>query len=197
MALNCEDFLLADLQKDCLNPPKAGLEYNVLIFKKEDVNTSAVTFDATNPLLMTNFQLKSGKTGYLIEGVKSKTQNGLWELVKTDFSNAFKHQLSVTSTNNSVDNLLTIQQLLSGGKYVAIVETIWKGTDNADAFHVLGYGSGLEAQTGTQNYNENSGVATIELASEGGNEEGFLPYVLVETDYATTKTAFNNKFVQA
>jgi hypothetical protein len=194
MAINCEDFILADIQKDCLNPPKGGLEYNVVLIKHEDIDRTATTIDGTNPLLVTNLALKAAKTGYLFEGLKSKTQNAMWELVKTDYSNAFKHQLNLTSTNNSAANSLVIQQLLSGGKYVAVIQPLWKGASNADGFIILGYNSGLEAQAGTRNFNENSGVATMELASEGGNEEGFLPYHLKETDYATTLTAFNAKF---
>ncbi len=62
MAL-CNDFLEADILKNCDKAPIAGLEVDILLFNREDLDYDATTFDVTNPLLVTALTLKSGKTG--------------------------------------------------------------------------------------------------------------------------------------
>ncbi len=196
MAINCENILTADIQRDCNNNPVAGLEVNVLIFNLADVDKSSVTFDTTTDLKMTNFQLKTGKTAYLLDGVKSNTFSFAFELVKSDYANSYKHTFSGVIVNPTVENKKAVEILAGGGKFGVILEKKWKGQNSGNAFEVLGYDNGLEGSTLTYNSKENNGTILFELASEEGMEEPRLPYTLIETDYATTKTAFDNKFTQ-
>jgi hypothetical protein len=62
---------------------------------------------------------------------------------------------------------------------------------------VLGFNSGLVASSDTWNANENDGVEIFELSSLDSFEEPKPYYTLLETDYATTKAAFDNKFAVA
>jgi len=62
---------------------------------------------------------------------------------------------------------------------------------------LLGFDSGLEISTVVWNSKESDGVIKFEMASAEGYEEPNMTRNLLETDYATTKTAFENKFLTA
>ena len=120
------------------------------------------------------------------------------ELVKKEQSfDKFKHMFSGIILTLSAANKLQLQQMKEGGRYVVVVEKRWKGVADADAFDVFGIDSGLELNVATYNSNESDGTATIELSSVDSYEEPKIPVNLLLTDYATTKTAFDNKFIQA
>lgn len=195
MALNCEEIISADIQRNCDENPVAGLEVNILLFNKKDVDYSALTFDAGNDLLCTNFQLLSGKVGYLLEGVK-QSNSAMEELVKKDYANQWKHLLRGVILNPTVENRKALENLMSGSEYVSIIEKKWKGNSDADAFILLGLDSGLTGSSATWDSKEADGVEVFEMSSEDGQEEPKRARNLLETDYATTKIAFGNKWVQ-
>ena len=195
MATDCEPYLVADILKNCDEAPVAGLEVNILLFNKLQIDYSSITYSGTNDLLVTNFQLLSGNTGYLLEGVKQSNSVSS-ELVIKDFGNAYKHLVAGAILEPSVENMKSLENIMSGGDFVAIVERKWKGVDDADAFIILGLDSGLTASSSTWNSKENDGVELFEIASADGYEEPKKPRVLLETDYATTLVAFAAKFVQ-
>ena len=58
------------------------------------------------------------------------------------------------------------------------------------------YGEGGIGKTtiAAQAVKENDGIIKFELASEDGYEEPEMTRNVLETDYATTKTAFTGKF---
>lgn len=182
---NCDDIALG------------GLENDVLLINYDDLDKTAITFNGTNNNIMTNMQLKSGKTGYLLQGVKQVLSTS-YELVKKEMSvDMFKHIFNGVILTASASNKDQAGKLAKGGRYVVIVHRKYKGVNNADAFEVLGYSSGLELESLNYNSKENSGVISFVLASVENEEEDDLPKTLLETDYATTLAAFETKFVQA
>jgi hypothetical protein len=192
----CEGLITADILYDCDNSPVGGLETDVILVNVADIDINATTFDAGNSDIVTNFQLLSGKTGFLLEGVK-QINSASSELVKKEFSSdKHLHTFNGVVLNVSAANKAQVNIMAEGAKYVAIVDRKWKGAANAEAFQILGLESGLELQTATWNSNENDGVLQFSLASTEGYEEPKLPNTLLETDYATTKIAFDAKFVQ-
>ncbi|MCR5863073.1 hypothetical protein LRS05_13465 [Flavobacterium sp. J372] len=92
----------------------------------------------------------------------------------------------------SLANKTQADNLSKGAKYVVVVEQTWKGADNEDAFEILGYNSGLELVTMTNSSKENDNMIMFELASADGFEESTMPKTLLDEDYVTTKTVFNN-----
>lgn len=193
----CDGLLDGDILADCDNAPVGGIEVNVLLFNRLDIDRSSVTFDAGNKLKMTNFQLLSGKTGYLLEGVKQI--NGLSEeLVKKETSlDAFKHIFSGMVISPTVVNRLQLQNLSEGASVAVMVELKWKGASQEEAFILGGFDAGLELNVLTRNTKENDGSITFELSSVDGFEEPKQVLTLLETDYTTTKAAFDAKFAQA
>lgn len=193
----CDGLITADILYDCDNAPIGGLETDVLLFNVADIDVDAITFDAGNSDIVTNFQLLSGKTGFLLQGVK-QINSASSELVKKEFSSdKHKHVFNGVVLNVSAANKQQINIMSEGSKYVAIIDRKWKGDSNADAFLILGLESGLELLTATWNSNENDGVLQFSLESTEGFEEPRLPNTLLETDYATTLAAFIAKFAEA
>lgn len=194
MALNCEDKLSADIIIDCDNRPQAGIEVNAVFINFDDIDKTASTLDATNDLIITSLATLSGTSGYNIEGLKQV--NGVsFELVKKEESfDGYKHLFAGVVLNPSAANKALLKEIASGGRYVVVVEKKWKGIDNEDAFEVLGWDSGLEISTITWNSKETDGAIKFEVASADGYEDAEMTRNLLETDYATTKTAFVNKF---
>lgn len=195
MALNCEDKLEADIQKDCDNKPIGGIEVNVVLINFDDIDKTASTIDAANDLIITNLATASGTSGFFVEGVK-QAQGTSYELViKENSYDAYKHLFSGVILNPSAANKKSMASIASGGKYVVVVEKLWKGVAQADAFEVLGWDRGLVISTLVQNSKEDDGIIKFELASPDDFEEPEITRVNLETDYATTKAAFDAKYV--
>ncbi|WP_294823630.1 hypothetical protein [uncultured Flavobacterium sp.] len=196
MPIDCTGSLTADILFDCANAPVGGIEQNVVLINKDDIDMTTTTIDAANRILVTNLQLKAGKTGYLLNGVK-QSNGKAWELVKKENApDKFKHTFSGVIFNPSADNKLQADGLSKGAKYVAVVEQVWKGAGNEEAFEVLGLSSGLELTTMTNSSRENDNMIMFELASADGFEEVTMPKTLLDGSYTATKTAFTNKFEQ-
>ncbi|WP_462250433.1 hypothetical protein [Ekhidna sp.] len=199
--MSCTEKIAADILRDCdNNPPVKGLEQNLLIINWEDLAKSGISLDASNPKeLIDGLTLNSGTSGFLFEGIQSKqnikhanefvtnenTQNGLRhilpELIWADNSKAGRAEL------NKMKN----------GRFYIISERLWKGADSADAFLFYGYLIGLEMVIVSDESNENDGLPVVTFQTPEGFYEPNVPHLLLDTDYATTKTAFGNKFAQA
>lgn len=197
MPIDCTGSLTADILFDCTNAPVGGIEQNVILIAKDDIDLVNTTTDASNRVLVTNLQLKPGKTGHLLSGVK-QSNGKAWELVKKENApDKFKHTFSGVIFNPGADNKQQADSLAKGAKYVVVVEQVWKGSSSKDAFEILGLTSGLELMSMTNSSKENDNMILFELASSDGFEETTMPRTLLDGDYTATKTAFTNKFLQA
>lgn len=192
-----EGLLTGDLGYDCENGSIGGLETNVVIINRKDIDQSSIAYDGANKMILTGFSLLSGKTGFALQGIK-QTNSTAFELVKKETSaDKKKHIFSGIILTLSAANKLQLQLMSEGGNYVLAVEKKWKGASDVDAFDLLGIDSGLELNVSTYNSNENDGTATIELSSVDDFEEPKFPVTLLLADYASTKAVFDNKFIEA
>ena len=197
MPTDCTGVITANFVLDCDYLPFQGLTTNALLINFDDIDRDATTISGVNRILMTNLQLKAGKTGYLFTGVKQSNAKSYELVVKENTLDKVLHRFNGTVFNPSVANKLQVANLMLGSKYVVVVEQLWKGENNAEAFEVLGYAVGLKLTEMTNSSSENDNTIVLVLASEENFEEPILPYTLLETDYATTKTAFDNQFAEA
>jgi hypothetical protein len=198
-AFDCTGHLTADILFDCANAPTGGIEQNVLLINKDDIDVSATTLSTDNRLQVTQIQLKPGKTGYKLTGVK-QSNGKAWELVKKENApDKFKHTFNGVIFNPSLANKKQADNLSKGGKYIVVIEQVWKGAANADAFEVLGYHSGLELTTMTNSSKENDNMIMFELASADGFEETTMPktYFKEAEAYGIRKALFDNNFIEA
>jgi len=198
MNTNClTDTLAADIINNCDNLAKAGIEADVLIIPHKDIDWAASTFDATNRLVITDLQLiAGGKTGFLLEGVKQMNAFN-WEFVKGDPQtiDKFRHLFNGVINSPTAENRLSASQLAKGESYVIVINKKYKGVGSKDAFLVLGRDAGLYVSEMTESSRDNNGAILFTLASEDGQLEADMPRQLLETDYATTLTGFENKFL--
>lgn len=191
---DCTGKITADIDVDCDNLPVAGIEIDVVLINIDDIKRDTTTVNATNRTVLDNLDLKTGKTGYKFTGVKQSNGKS-YELVKKDnMPDKWKHLFSGVIFAPSADNKLQLANLALGNKYVVVVEQKWKGADNADAFEVSGFYSGLELLSAKNSSKENDNTISFELGSADGFEEPIMPMTLLDTSYTATKTAFTNKF---
>lgn len=194
----CE-IITADVLHDCDNVPVAGIEQKLILINYDDLLASGITFDVTTPsTLITDIALEAGKTGYLVENIK-QIMNYTNSLEYTeDSENGIIHSINgIRFYDPSASGRDQLNKLIRGAKVYAVLETKWKGTDGESAFKFFGLNYGLELKELIDNSNENDGTVVISLGTPQGFKEPFLPHILLDTDYDTTKTAFDNKFAAA
>lgn len=189
--------LTADILVNCDHLAIAGIEADIVLIPLTDVDKTASIFDATNKNVIKDLVLKTGKTGFMLEGVK---QIGGFnsEFVKGDSEtlNKFKHGIRGRILSPNAVNRGQFDKLASGEAYIAVVNKKYKGVDSKDAFLVLGWESGLYMSVGTESSYDNSGAIMLELASDDDMLENRSPKTLLETTYDATLAAFTNKFKQ-
>lgn len=194
---NCDGLLTQDILLDCDNPTSPGIEVNVMLINQSDIDLAATVIDPTDKLLVTNLALKATATALVLQGIK-QINSASTELVKKETSSdKWRHVFTGVVLSLNKETKKAVQEMSEGARLVAVIETKSKGAANADAFHILGLKMGLELNTATWSTAENDGTFQFELSSTENYEEPTVPHTLLETDYATTKTAFDNKFASA
>jgi hypothetical protein len=195
---DCTGHLTANIIFDCANAPVGGIEQNVVLINKDDIDVTSITTDTANGLVVTALELIGSAQGYRLTGVK-QSNGKAWELVKKENApDKFKHTFSGVIFNPSAENKQQAAALAKGSKYVAIIEQVWKGEDSKDAFEILGLTSGLEIATMTNSSKENDNMIMFELTSADGFEEATMPKnFLLTAGYTATKAAFEDFVVVA
>lgn len=194
----CSEKIAASILRDCdANPPIKGLEQNLVVINWEDLAKSGISLDGTNPNeLIDGLTLESGTQGYLFEGIQSKQniKHANEFAVNENAQNGFRHILpEILWPDNSKAGRAELNKMKNGRFYV-VSERLWKGASSADAFLFYGYLVGLELVVVSDESNENDGLPVITFQTPEGFYEPNLPHLLLDTDYATTKTAFGNLF---
>lgn len=196
MLQNCfTEELTEDILNDCENLSIGGIESDVLLIPHEAVDKTASTINTDNRMLLDELVLKANATAYKLEGVKQL--NGYnWEFVPGDDTtlDKWKHTFGGFILSPSAQNRLQANKLGKGKSYMVVVNKKYKGADSKDAFLVLGWTAGLYLTEMTENSKENDAMINFTLASKDKFLEKDSPRLLLETDYDTTLTAFNNKF---
>lgn len=199
MATICSK-IASDITKQCgKDKPVQGIEQEIVLINEDDLAATGITFDSTDPdELITALALESGTSGFKVEGLKQIM----------NFANTFENPAEGESgtlhtiagiriADPSVAAQKFVNALVDGARVYAVVETKWKGSSNANAFKFFGLKFGLELKEMTDSSNENDGVKVLTLGTPEGFKEPLVPHQLLDTDYDTTKTAFDNKFAAA
>lgn len=191
------DKLAADIALDCDNIAVSGVEDDVVIIPFNDVDKATSTINATNKLLLDDLNCVSGKSGFLLSGVKN-AQGVLSEFVPSEETfDKWRHTFDGVIATPSAENRLQADKMSKGEAYIVVVRRKYKGADKADEFFVLGWDNGVYITAMTENTRERDGMIAFTLASKDKWLEYYMPKVLLETNNATTLTAFNNKFATA
>lgn len=155
---------------DCTSKPIGGTKSQLWIINQEDI--ASVTFDVTNPLIVTAMTLKA------------TTQAWTWTVFKrnhkpkatqkdTTYSTNYQHEL-VTYLPDWDSAVKYQAEQLGNGYYVAIVQNLQTGTDAQ--FEIYGLKAGLRSQDGAvRDLGANEGVMTLTLANDADMFEDHLP----------------------
>lgn len=188
------DKLSADIAIDCDNISIGGVEEDIVIIAHEDVDKVTSTINSSNRLLLDDFNAISGKSGFLLEGIKN-AQGILAEFVPSEETlDKWRHVYDGVIATPSALNRFEASKLAKGESYMIVVRTRYKGVSKADEFKVLGWDAGLYVTAMTENSRENDGMIKFTLSSKDNSLEYNTWKTLLETDNATTLIAFGNKF---
>ena len=184
---SCAGSLAANIVKDCAHPMVGGYTGRGLLIPLTNTLTFAV--DGTNPRIITGITMGVGEKLAVIDNVwpsafndsntQSNADNGRLVYGKTF---AFRIPLRGAGTSKDVVEPLTDAPL----GYLAVLEK--KDRVGDGSYEIVGYGQGLTVNPDgiMRNENENGGDIVVTTSCE----EQFFEVTLFDTDYATTKAAF-------
>lgn len=176
--------ITADIERDCDILPVGGVKPIMRLINIEDIET--VTYDATNPLIITAITLKTGKQAFKYEVFK-RGHKPRFTKVNGDFKDSYRHE--VDSSIQVWDNATKAQvEALNSASVVAVVENL-QNTGDA-RIEVYGLEAGLYVADGAvRNLNENDGVYVYTLASDDLSLEPHIPRSFWATTYSATIAA--------
>lgn len=173
--------ITADIERDCDNQPTGGVKPTMRVINSEDVET--VTYDATNPLIVTDIILKAGKKAFKYEVFK-RGHKPRFTKVNGDYGDRYRHEVdsSIQVWNNATKAQV---EGLNGASVIVIAENLQNSGDAR--FEIYGLDAGLFVADGAvRNLNENEGVYVYTLASDDLSLEPHIPRSFWSTSYAAT-----------
>jgi len=190
--MDCISKLTANISYDCTpaGRAKAGLETKAVLINKSDIDLTALTSSGAT---VTNLSLVSGSTGFKIDWAK-QLGNTASEFAANDSGvDTFTHSFACRVFGQSAADAERVREL-SAGEFVVVVESKWKGANNASAFKVFGIENGLKMSEGSFTSLENDGSFLFTLSSVEGFGETYPFQVYSETSYTATKAKFDGLF---
>lgn len=180
----CVGSLAASITQDCNNPRVNGYEDVALIFNRADIDWAAVTTETDNTRIVKTLAMLDGKTPFVVYNPKVNPApfNGTNTAFSQDNS---KYNKQVQFYFEGIGGAASkdVVEPLANGQYVILLQR--KDHRGDGSFQLMGYQAGLVAVTQVQN--EETGYWDITMGtSEPSAETAFF-----NTDYATTKTAFD------
>jgi len=173
---------------NCDDPLTPGIRKRLIGFNLEDVET--VTYNATNTNVIESITLKTGKQGFVFEGIKQSITPTQELRPQTTYA-GWGHGILLSVFDVSSEQKLNIQGMANKST-VWVVENANDSSNGDSIFEVYGLGRGLEAETITRSPTDTeSGAAyVIQLSTpeDGGSEVAPVESWFV-TDYATTLAA--------
>lgn len=180
----CSSALAGNLASDCANPRIAGYEQIGVIFNRADVDWANLAVSASNPRIIEAIAAAAGKKPYALYNNKNNPlpfdgTNTTYNSDTDQYDKTLQFYYEGIGGGVSAD----VVEPLKGGEYIAILQR--KDHRGDGSFQVFGYQSGLKANAQVQD--ETTGYWLMTMAcSEPSAEVSFF-----ETDYATTKAAFD------
>ena len=191
---SCAGNLAANIAKDCAHPMVSGYTGRGLLIPLTNTLTFAV--DASNPRIITGITMAVGDKLAVIDNVypssfnesntQSNADNGRFVYNKT-----FAFRIPLRGGGVSKDIVEPLADAPLG--YLAVLEK--KDRVGDGSYEIVGYGQGLTVKPDgiMRNENENGGDIVVTMSCE----EQYFEVTLFDTDYATTKAAFEALMAQS
>ena len=184
---SCAGNLAANIAKDCAHPMVGGYTGRGLLIPLTNTLTFAV--DASNPRIITGITMGVGEKLAVIDNVwpsafnESNTQSNA-DNGRLVYGKTFAFRIPLRGAGVSKDIVEPLADAPLG--YLAVLEK--KDRIGDGSYEVVGYGQGLTVNPDgiMRNENENGGDIVVTMSCE----EQFFEVTLFDTDYATTKAAF-------
>jgi hypothetical protein len=177
----CIEGVFGNIANDCASLPIEGIEKKAIVLNFDDIIAHSSVKSK-----VTSITIASGKQGYSVDIVKkggnSQSALNTSDILPDSYTHTFDFQIWAGSSAN-------INAITEFNRVVVLVENKNKGVAGDGAFHILGLDNPLYKTAVAEDKNTDSGVFKI-TAAAGGQK---YPYhVFFDTDYATTKTAFED-----
>lgn len=178
----------------CDTPLQGGSEDKIVLFNWDEWKEFTISRNVDNPQVIEDIVMGSGVTGYLMEG-KNNSVLPKTTYIKQRFSEVFDHELNYKIFTIDGETKSELEKKVKG-RFVAVVENKFKGTDGDSAFEIYGADAGLvvTALTRDPNSSDTQGAFDIILKTDEFSKEPHLPSSLFDTDYNTSKAVFDSLY---
>lgn len=184
---SCAGNLAANIAKDCAHPMVGGYTGRGLLIPLTNDLTFAV--DGTNPRIITGITMGVSDKLAVIDNVWPSAMDGSNTQSNADggrlkYTKTFAFRIPLRGADVSKDIVEPLADSPLG--YLAVLEK--KDRVGDGSYEIVGYGQGLTVKPDgiARNENENDGDIVVTMSCE----EQFFEVTFFDTDYATTKTAF-------
>ena len=186
---SCAGKLAANIAKDCDHPQVGGYTGRGLLIPLR--NTLIFAVDASNPRIITGISMGSGEKLAVIDNVWPSAMDGSSTQSNVDsgrlqYGKTFTFRIPLRGAGVSKDIVEPLADAPLG--YLAVLEK--KDRVGDGSYEVVGYGQGLQVNGDgiVRNENENGGDIVVTMSCQ----EQFFEVTFFDTDYATTKSAFEH-----
>lgn len=181
----CVATLADSITMDCDNPRVSGYEDTALIFNRNDIDWSSVVTDANNPRIIKSFSTMSGKAPFVIYNPKRVPasfdgSNTTLNSENGKYTKAVQFYFEGIGGGASKD----VVEPLANGSFVILLQR--KDHRGHGSFQLMGWQAGMYANAQVQD--ETTGYWLITM----NTDETYGDVELFDTDYATTKSAFDD-----
>jgi hypothetical protein len=191
---SCAGNLAANIAGDCNHPLVGGYTGRGLLIPLS--NTLEFTVDATNPRIITGITMGLNDKLAIIDNVwpsaftDSVTQSNA-DAGRLQYNKGFTFRIPLRGAGVSKNIVEPLADAPLG--YMAILEK--KDRVGDGSYEVVGYGQGLTVNPDgiVRNENENGGDIVVTMSCQ----EQFFEVTLFDTDYETTKHAFEGLMAQS
>ena len=177
----CITGIAKNITSDCSTSLSGGLEVEAWVFNRTALTP---TYDASEGNLVTGLANVGDAVGYKLKGIKKLLNAGHDIVVSEDRPDKFTHFFSFQGFEIMTDDILNLDQI---NDVVVAVELKDKNDTGEGIFVMYGLKKGLWKSADTRRWNDINGARSIEMTSLAGQEEPYSHYVLLDTDYATTR----------
>ena len=194
---NCSGITSGSIY-DCANPIAPGVDQRLLLLNWADVDV--ITYDVTNPYIITDITLKSTKAAFAFQGVRQSLQPQ-YSLQPQTVSIGYDHgpinfsifDISAAQKEN-IESMAVVPQ-------IAIIQNLNDVGNGDNYFEVYGVGRGLELITATRipGDADTAGAFTLELKTpDDTGKESKMPATWYDgVSFASTLTLVENLLTPA
>lgn len=191
---SCAGSLAANIAKDCSKPMTGGYTGRGLLIPLSNTLTYAI--NATNPRIITSITMGASDKLAVIDNVWPSAFDGTNTQSNADsgrtlYGKTFAFRIPLRGAGTSMDIVEPLVESPLG--YLAVLEK--KDRRGDGSFEIVGYCQGLTVNADgiVRNENENGGDIVVTMSCQ----EQYFEVTMFDTDYNTTKAAFDTMMLSA